>query len=137
MSEISSFENILEFLLELITNNVIIYQNSEDANITVEYLEAIASLRYGLSFTANLMFKCYETDGYYESLLPTEEQLLKQLFVEVENACVYIQPCEFLIKFMVRKFNMQFLKKVVDQPAFQWVIPSHLKSKKDVCLVLM
>ena len=67
----------------------------------------------------------------------SKNSFLKQLFVEVENACVYIQPCEFLIKFMVRKFNMHFLKKVVKQPAFQWVIPSHLKSKKDVCLVLM
>ena len=124
-------------MLEMINKYIIIYQDSKHRDITVEYLEAVATLRYGLSFAANLMFKCYETDGYYESLLPVEEQLFKQLFVEVENACIYTQPCEFLIKFMVRKFGMQFLKKVVNQPAFQWVIPSHLKSKKDVSLVLI
>jgi len=121
----------------MITRSHIIYQSFNDADITVEHLEAIASLRYGLSFTANLISKCYQTNDYYDSLQPIEKQYLQQLFHEVENACFHTQICEYLIKFTARKFGIQFLKKIVDQPAFHWLIPSHLKPKKQVSLLLV
>ena len=117
----------------MIVKNHDIYQSFNDA-ITVEYLEAVASLRYGLSMTASFMAKCYQTDDYYQSLQPLEKRILDRLFVEVERACLsgYSQSHEFLIKVIVRQYGMQFLKLLVDQPPFGWLIPAHLKSTKQV-----
>ena len=103
--------------------------------VTVEYLEAVASLRYGLSMTASYMAKCYQTDDYYTSLQPVEKRILDRLFNEVKRACLsgyYPQSHEFLIKVIVRQYGMQFLKLLVDQPSFAWLIPAHLKSTKQV-----
>jgi len=103
--------------------------------VTLKYLEAVASLRYGLSMTARFMSKCYQTDDYYGSLQPVEKRILDRLFNEAERACLisyHPQTQEFLIKVIVRQFGMQFLKLLVDQPLFAWLIPPHLKSTKKV-----
>ena len=118
----------------MIVKNYEIYQSFSGV-ITLEYLEAVASLRYGLSMTASFMAKCYQTDDYYGSLQPVEKRMLDRLFIEVERACLsgyHTQSHEFLIKVIVRQFDMQFLKLLVTQPPFAWLIPSHLKSMKQV-----
>lgn len=130
-------ENKLKFVLESMARSLDTYQSFNDADVTVEYIEAIASLRHGLSFTANLISKCYQTDRYYESLQPVEKQLLHQLFDEAKKICFHIQPCEYFIKFIVRQYGIQFLKKIVDHSEFDWLIPPHLKSEKEVCLLLI
>lgn len=118
----------------MIVKNHDIYQ-SFNGVVTLEYLEAVASLRYGLSMTASFMSKCYQTDDYYGSLQPVEKRILDRLFSEVERACLsgyHPQSHEFLIKVIVRQFGMQFLKLLVDQPLFAWLIPPRLKSTKKV-----
>ena len=100
--------------------------------ITLEYLEAIASLRYGLSTIATIISECYQNDNFYDLL---QQEDLNQLFNLVESICLnghYTQPHEFITKFIVRQFGMQFLKKLVENPVFEWLIPPHLKSKKKV-----
>ena len=129
-----SSETILKFVLNTIIKNHDIYQTFSGV-VTVEYLEAVASLRYGLSMTASYMAKCYPTDDYYTSLLPVEKRTLDRLFDEVKRACLsgyYPQSHEFLIKVIVRQYGMQFLKLLVDQPSFVWLIPARLKSTKQV-----
>ena len=120
----------------MIIKNYEIYQSfSGHGVVTLEYLEAVASLRYGLSMTANFMAKCYQTDDYYGSLQPVEKRILDRLFSEVERACLsgyHTQSHEFLIKVIVRQFGMQFLKLLVDQSPLAWLIPAHLKSVKQV-----
>lgn len=118
----------------MIVNNHEIYQSFSGV-VTLEYLEAVASLRYGLSMTANFIAKCYQTDDYYGSLQPVEKRILDRLFNEVERACLsgyHTQSHEYLIKVIVRQFGMQFLKLLVGQPSFAWLIPTHLKSMKQV-----
>ena len=116
--------------------NYVIYQTFKDTHkVTIESLEAMASLRYGLSMTANFIAKCYQTDDNYRSLQPVEKKFRDQLFNEVEKACLsgyYPHSHEFLIKVVVRQYGMQFLKFLVDQPSFAWLIPDHLKSTKQV-----
>ena len=100
--------------------------------ITLEYLEAIASLRYGLSTIATIISECYQNDTYND-LLQYED--LNQLFNLVESFCLnghYTQPHEFITKFIVRQFGMQFLKRLAENPVFEWLIPPHLKPKKKV-----
>ena len=128
-----SLENELKFVLDMIIKSQGIYQTFGGV-VTVDYLEAVASLRYGLSMTGSFMAKCYQTDDYYASLHPVEKEILDQLFDEVERACLsgYPQSHEFLIKVIVRQYGMQFLKLLVDQPSFAWLIPAHLKSTKQV-----
>ena len=121
----------------MIVKNYEIYQSFSDV-VTLEYLEAVASLRYGLSMSASFMAKCYQSDDYYGSLQPAEKRILDRLFNEVERACLsgyHTQSHEFLIKVIVRQFGMQFLKLLVDQPPFAWLIPAHLKSMKQVRLI--
>ena len=118
----------------MIVKNYEIYQSFSGV-ITLEYLEAVASLRYGLSMTASFMAKYCQTDDYYGSLQPVEKRMLDRLFSEVERACLsgyHTQSHEFLIKVIVRQFGMQFLKLLVAQPPFAWLIPAHLKSMKQV-----
>ena len=130
------------FVLDTIIKNYDIYQTFKDM-VTMEYLEAVASLRYGLSMTASFIAKCYQTDDYYASLQPVGKRILDRLFNEVKKACLsgyYPQSHEFLIKVIVRQYGMQFLIFLVDQPSFAWLIPAHLKSTKQVkfnyCLLL-
>ena len=133
-NEMVSSENQLRFALDMIVKNYEIFQGLNDV-VTLEYLEAVASLRYGLSMTANFMAKCYQTNDYYESLQPVEKRILDRLFTEVERACLsgyHTQSHEFFIKIIVRRFGMQFLKLLVDQPSFAWLIPVHLQSVKQV-----
>ena len=118
----------------MIVNNYEIYQSFSGV-VTLEYLEAVASLRYGLSMTANFMAKYCQTDDYYELLQPVEKRILDRLFSEVERACLsgyHTQSHEFLVKVIVRQFGMQFLKLLVGQPHFAWLVPAHLKSMKQV-----
>ena len=118
----------------MIVNSHEIYQGFSGV-VTLEYLEAVASLRYGLSMAANFMAKCYQTDNYYGSLQPVEKRILDRLFSEVERACLsgyHTQSHEYLTKVIVRQFGMQFLKLLVGQPPFAWLIPAHLKSMKQV-----
>ena len=127
-------ENQLRFVLDAIVKNYDIYQTFSGV-VTVEYLEAVAALRYGLSMTANFMSKCYQIDNYYASLQPVEKRILDRLFDEVKRACLsgyHPQLNEYLIKVIVRQYGMQFLKLLVDRLFFAWLIPAHLKSTKQV-----
>ena len=129
-----SLEGKLRYALEMIINNYDLYQNF-NGMITLEYLEAIASLRYGLSLTATLISECYQNDTYYDVF---EQKDLNELLNIVESLCMnsyYTQPHEFITKFIVRQFGMQFLKKLVEHPAFEWLIPPHLKPKKKVRII--
>ena len=134
-NQISSLEKLFRFVLDMLVKNYEIHQSFSGV-VTLEYLEALASLRYGLSMTACFMKKYYQTeDDCSGALQPVEKQILDQLFNEVERACLsgyHTQSHEFLIKVIVRQFGMQFLKLLVDQPPFAWLIPAHLKSMKQV-----
>ena len=119
------------YALEMVINNYELYQNFTGV-ITLEYLEAIGSLRYGISSTATLISECYQNDTYHVLL---QQEFLAQLFNKVESLCLnsrYTQPHEFITKFIVRQFGMQFLKKVAENPDFEWLIPPYLKPKKKV-----
>ena len=123
-----------KYALEKVINSYDLYQNSTSMTtmITLEYLEAIASLRYGLSTIATIISECYQNDTYYDLL---QQKDLNQLFNLVESLCLnghYTQPHEFITKFIVRQSGMQFLKKLVENPVFEWLIPPHLKPKKKV-----
>jgi len=101
----------------------------------VEYLEAVASLRYGLSLTSNFISKCYQNEDYFKELQPVERHALDCLFGEVKRVCLlgcHTQPHEFLMKFIVRQFGMQFLKQLVDKPNFDWLIPPELQPARNV-----
>ena len=129
----------VKFVLDTIMKNYDIYQTFKDM-VTIEYLEAVAALRYGLSMTASFMAKCYQTDDYYASLQPAEKRILDRLFDEIKRACLsgyYPQSHEFLIKVIVRRYGMQFLKLLLDQPSFAWLIPAHLKSAKQVKVIVV
>lgn len=135
--QILSLDNELKFVLDMIIKSHGIWWCRDCGGVvTVEYLEAVASLRYGLSMTASFMKKCYQSDDYYGSLQPVEKKLLDRLFIEVKEACLSDYPWshEFFIKVIVRLYGMQFLKLLVDQPSFAWLIPAHLKSIKQVKL---
>ena len=128
-------EDKFRYALEMVINNYDLYQNFTGV-ITLEYLEAVASLRYGLSLTATLISECYQNDTYHVLF---QQKSLAQLFNLVESLCLnsrYTQPHEFITKFIVRQFGMQFLKKLVDNPAFEWLIPPHLKPKKKVRVIM-
>ena len=131
-----SLKSRVEFALEMIRKGHFVYQDS-DGTITVKYLEAIACLRYGLSFTANCLSEYHQTSGDFEALQsPSEETgILDRLFDEVKHVClnsIHGQPHEFFIKYIARQFGMQFLKRLVDHPAFNWLIPDHLQPSKKV-----
>ena len=124
-------EGKFKYALEMVINNYDLYQNFAGV-ITLEYLEAVASLRYGLSLTATLISECYQNDTYHVLF---QQEYIAQLFNLVESLCLnshYTQPHEFLTKFIVRQFGMQFLKKLIENPAFKWLIPLHLQPKKKV-----
>ena len=126
------------FVLDTIIKSYDVYQTFKD-KVTVEYLEAVASLRYGLYMTASFMAKCYLTEDYYALLQPVGKRILDRLFDEVKRACLsgyYPHSHEFLIKVIVRQYGMQFLKFLVDQPSFAWLIPAYLKSTKQVKLIV-
>ena len=130
-SENMTIEDKFRYALKMIINNYDLYQNFTGV-VTLEYLEAIASLRYGLSMTATVISECYQNDAHYDLL---QEEDLDQLFDLVKSLCLsgyYPQPHEFITKFIVRQFGMQFLKRLVDHPAFEWLIPPRLKPKKKV-----
>ena len=130
-SENMPIEDKFRYALEMIINNYDLYQNFTGV-VTLEYLEAIASLCYGLSMTATVISDYYQNNAHYDLL---QQEDLNQLFELVESLCLngyYAQPHEFITKFIVRQFGMQFLKRLVDHPAFEWLIPPHLKPKKKV-----
>ena len=126
-----SIEDKFRYALEMIINNFDLYQNFSGM-ITLEYLEAIASLRYGLSLIATIISEYYQNDTYLDLF---QQEDLNQLFDIVKSLCssgYYTQPHEFITKFIVRQFGMQFLKKLIEDPVFEWLIPPHLKPKKKV-----
>ena len=130
-SDNMSIEGKFRYALEMIINNYEIYQNFTGV-VTLEYLEAVASLRYGLSMTATVISECYQNDTYYDLL---QHEDLNQLFNLVESLCLNgycTQPHEFITKYIVRRFGMQFMKKLVENPAFEWLILPHLKPRKKV-----
>jgi len=134
-SGIALLENRVEFALEMIRKGHNIYQDSDGA-ITLKYLEAVACLRYGLSFTARCLSESYHTSGDIEAMQsPSENGIFDCLFDEVKRVCLnsyHGQPHEFLIKYTARQFGMQFLKKLIDYPTFNWLIPHHLQPAKKV-----
>jgi len=126
-----SIEDKLKYALEMVISNYDVYQNFTGM-VTLEYLEAIASLRYGLSMIATIISECYQNDTYYDLL---QQEDLNQLFNLIKALCLnghYTQPHEFITKFIVRQFGMQFLKKLVENPTFEWLIPPHLMPKQKV-----
>jgi len=130
-NEIVSVEDKFRYALKMIIDNYELYQ-SFNGVVSLEYLEAIASLRYGLSLTATVISECYQNESRCDLL---QQEDLYELFNTVESLCLsgyYTQPHEFITKFIVRQFGMQFLKTLVEQPAFEWLIPPHLKPKKKV-----
>lgn len=134
-SETMSLEDKFRYALKMIIDNYHSYQTFTGI-VTLEYLEAIACLRYGLTLTAVVISECYQNDKCHDLL---QQQELNQLFTVVESLCLngyYTQPHEFLTKFIVRQFGMQFLKKLVEQPSFDWLIPHHLKPKKTVKVMI-
>ena len=134
-SGIVLLENRVEFALGMIKKGHNIYQDS-DGTITLKYLEAVACLRYGLSFTAHYLSESHHTSGEVEVLQsPSEKIIFDRLFDEVKLVCLnsyHGQPHEFLIKYTARQFGMQFLKKLIDHPTFNWLIPHHLQPAKKV-----
>ena len=131
-SDNMSIEDKFRYALEMVINNYDSYQNFTGVFITLEYLEAIASLRYGLSMIATVMSECYHNDTCHDLL---QQEDLNQLFNLVKSLCLnshYTHPHEFIAKFIVRQFGMQFLKKLVEHPSFEWLIPPHLKPKMKV-----
>ena len=128
-------EDKFRYALEMVINNYDLYQNFSGV-ITLEYLEAVASLRYGLSLTATLISECYQNDTYHVLF---QQEYIAQLFNLVESLCLnsrYTHPHEFITKFIVRQFGMQFIKKLIENPAFEWLIPPHLKPKKKVRVIM-
>jgi len=128
----------IRFVAEKLTTGHEVYGKSEDT-ISLEYLEAVASLRYGLSVTSTFISQCYQSEDFYKALQPVEVNALDNLFEEVKRVCLldyytHTQPHEFLMKFIVRRFGMQFLKQLVDKPNFDWLIPVQLQPEKKVHL---
>ena len=128
--------NRVEFALEIIRRGHDIYQDS-DGTITLEYLEAISYLRYGLSFAANCLSEYQHTSGDVETLQSPSEGIFGRLFDKIKHVCLnsyHGQPHEFMIKYIARQFGMQFLKKLIDHPTFNWLIPHHLQPAKQVLI---
>ena len=132
-SGIVSLENRIKFTLEMIRKGHSVYQDS-DGTITLKYLEAIACLRYGLSFTANCLSEYHHTSGDVGTLQsPLAKSTLDYLFDEVKFECLnsyHGQPHEFLIKYIARQFGMQILKTLMDNSGFNWLIPDSLQPAK-------
>jgi len=134
-SRIALLESRIKFALEMIKKGHNIYQDS-DGTITLKYLEAIACLRYGLSFTAHCLSEHHHTSGDIETLQsPFAEGTLDYLFDEVKLVCLnsyHGQPHEFLIKYIARQFGMQVLKTIMNYSGFYWLIPDSLQPAKKV-----
>ena len=92
-----------------------------------------------LSVTSAFISKCYQSEDYFKELQPVERHALDCLFEEVQRVCLlgdHTQLHVFLMKFIVRRFGMQFLKQLVDKPNFDWLIPPQLQPEKKVHMLM-
>ena len=116
----------LEKSLEVLGNNARLKELSE--KMEVEYMEAIANVRFGLCTAAEYFFEYYWKKDQYMSLSQAEKGQLNTLTLRVKDVCqkrcVKIEPRHFLAKQLVRQFGFPCLYKLSQHSSFKtWIIP--------------
>ena len=106
-----------------------------DGEISLDYLEGVAKLRYGLLVAAELL---HAQLGNKEQRAHTHDA---QLLIETaKECCISIEinsdsagPRVFLVKQIVRQYGMAFLMNLTSDKSKEWVVPVHLRRAEEVC----
>ena len=101
--------------------------SSVESHVSVEYLEAIAKIRYVCFSVSEIL--------YGQSLLKvdsssTEQALLTALQKCCEDTSLNTEisgPGIFFLKQIARRYGMSFLAKICVRDEVQWIIPPHLR----------
>ena len=107
---------------------------AQDGEISLDYLEGVAKLRYGLLVAAELLHAQLENK---EQRAHTHDA---QLLIEIaKECCISIQinsdsagPGIFLVKQIVRQYGMAFLVNLTSDKSKEWVVPVHLRRAEEV-----
>ena len=116
-------------------NTICKYESSNEVNI--EYLEAVASIRFCLHIAADTF------NSTCSSNQPIMSDTLYELFDQVKNLCTdqtinqtfgaqIIGPGMYFIRLLVRIFGFSSLIKV--SGIFKWIIPESLSTTDQVSL---
>ena len=108
---------------------------SLESNITIEYLEAVAKLRFVCSVVGDLLYK-YNKKGA-DSLTPNETELLQSMKIccnDDKLNSMEAGPAVFILKQVARQYGMSFLASLSNSEELEWVIPAHLRKQDEVIL---
>ena len=99
----------------------------------MQYLEGIATLRFSFTVVAELIYYQFQ-DGKYEDYKYSNECQL--LLNAAKSFCTYFTdesgPGMFLAKQLARQYGITFLKKLMNDPNMQWIVPKTLNQANEV-----
>ena len=99
-------------------------------NVTLEYLEGVAKVRYALSVVAELLNQIdhacsYEDSVLVDKLLGLAREVCVDPNINIIGQGNTVGPAVFLIKLLVRQYGLKYLYKASE--AHAWVVPEQLK----------
>ena len=100
--------------------------------ISVEFMQCIAEVRFGLCFAAELFYKyyCNSTKQEREKLPRATKELFEKLIETVKTITlksVLKEPHGFLVKQIVRCYGRPYLMTLGGQSEFEWLVPESSK----------
>ena len=121
-------KDVAQNCLELLKTHMDEYIHT-DKVFSIQYFNSIAALRFCLSqFSDALHQWCVSGEQQF----PKEWLEVLQAVKQLVNLPRSKYPAEYFIKYIVRQHGIQLFNqlKMCEDPSFSWIIPEHLKSKK-------
>ena len=103
-------------------------------NLSVEFMQCIANVRFGICFAVDIFYQYYCFGSDRRDSLPrvTKEKLeaLQKSIQDIIGKGVLKEPHQFLVKQLIRQFGFPYLGKLDKLTQFKWLnLP-----KSEVCI---
>ena len=127
----------LHFANECLVNALNVFRDGDLVNLyqktmSVEFMQCIAQIRFGMCFAAKMFFEYYCNPDQRKNLPRATKDNLEKLRSNAQNLVeksVLKELKSFLIKQIVRVYGFPYLYKLGDLAEFQWFAPK-LKVQK-------
>ena len=107
-------------------------------NMSVEFMQCIAQIRFGMCFAAKMFFEYYCNPDQRKNLPRATKENLEKLRSNAQNLAekgVLKEPQEFLIKQIVRQYGFPYLYQLGDLAEFEWFAPKSKVKKEPLCII--
>lgn len=139
-----TLDNQLEFTIECLEKALAVIMHGDlvdehQRTMSVEFMQCVAQVRFGLCFAANMFYKYYCNEKEVREKLPrATKELFETLICTVKKVVlksVLKEPHDFIIKQIVRCYGRPYLITLGDQPEFEWLVSEPFKVCITTCFI--